>query len=69
MVNRNDDIGSDEDGHEEGGAVDFGWEEPAKKLSGRRKKTQKKAKLGTFGALYSVLRLLWINVVMFRSYV
>ncbi len=36
------------DGHE--GAVDFGWEEPATKLSGRRKKTQKKAKLGTFGA-------------------
>eukprot|EP00889_Picochlorum_renovo_P007309 jgi/Picre1/34339/NNA_001811.t1 len=33
------------------GAVEFGWEEPEKKVSGRRKKTQKKAKLGTFEAM------------------
>jgi hypothetical protein len=36
------------------GAVEFGWEEPEKKVSGRRKKTQKKAKLGTFGAFPSL---------------
>lgn len=35
------------------GAVEFGWEEPEKKVSGRRKKTQKKAKLGTFGGFTS----------------
>lgn len=38
------------------GAVDFGWDEPTKKLTGRRKKTQKKAKLGTFG------RLMYVNL-------
>lgn len=37
---------------DDGGAVEFGWEEPEKKLSGRRKKAQKKAKLGTFGMFY-----------------
>lgn len=57
MVNKNDEIGSNDDGHGEEGAVDFGWDEPEKKLSGRRKKAQKKAKLGTFGAWYSFLLL------------
>ena len=37
---------------DDGGAVEFGWEEPEKKLSGRRKKAQKKAKLGTFGMIF-----------------
>ena len=35
-------------------AVDFGWEDEAPssgKVSGRRKKTQKKAKVGTFEAM------------------
>lgn len=44
-------MGSDADVFQkQEGAVDFGWEEPAKKVTGRRKKTLKKPKLGTFGA-------------------
>lgn len=39
------------------GAVEFGWEEPESKVSGRRKKTQKKAKLGTFGAFRTVVKV------------
>jgi len=35
-----------------GNTIEFGWSDE-RKVSGRRKKTQKKAKLGTFGAYIS----------------